>query len=458
MISQAVRTLWQWLLNRPKRPPGPSWSDIRTEGSQSNAFWSIEYPLKLSEKYGEITYVSAFRQYFITGANGFEHILKANHRNYQRHQFFYKSRMQPLFGKSILVTEGDYWKHRRKIALPVYRQASMKSHFPIITKLSETLIANWQTKCPTQLNILTEMNRLTLKIAFKIFCNAEISEKKLRQIGAALKFCMWYSSHSMFIHPLKPTIGNLRFFWHLKRMDKILLEVIDERYKEPSEAPDLLNHLLKATQIENPSQSLRRADILAEFKSHIITGHETTACTLSWMWYLLALHPAYRQLLEAELITVLNGRTPTLEDIPHLKITRAILFETFRLYPPIWSVARTNVEADTIGGFDIPKNSVLILHLYALHRNPNYWENPNDFRPERFLTEENTRHPFAYLPFNAGPHTCIASHLGIMEAILLAAMISQQFRFELAPKTKVKLEPCISLRPLDGIKMCPKPL
>jgi len=172
------------------------------------------------------------------------------------------------------------------------------------------------------------------------------------------------------------------------------------------------------------------------------------------MWYLLALHPEYREALEAELAQILNGRLPTEADIPNLSMTKAIIYETLRLYPAIWATVRTNLNSDTINGYHIPKNSQLCLHIYALHRNPVYWENPDQFYPERFLSE---KHPhFAFLPFSAGPHTCIASHLALSEMILMTATIAQQIRFERCDKKRIIPEACISLRPLDGIKMRPK--
>jgi len=246
----------------------------------------------------------------------------------------------------------------------------------------------------------------------------------------------------------------MRFLWHTRRIDRFLLAIIQERRQRPEITDDLLSLLISAKN-EETHQSFTDAEILAEFKTHVVTGHETTACGLSWMWYLLALHPGYRRQMEAELSSVLQGRPPTLQDIPRLPFTKAVISETFRLYPPIWSLARTNIKADTLGDYKIPAGSHLILHIYALHRNPRYWEKPNEFYPERFLTP-NKRHPFLYLPFSAGPHTCIASHLATVESILITAMLSEKFQFELVGGSKKEKEACISLRPKGGIQMRPK--
>lgn len=460
MINRWIAAIKQWLVslaNSSKRPPpGPSWEAVRKEGIKPDYFWATEYPVKLTKQYGEVIYVSAFRQYWLTGAQACEYIFKTNHKNYQR-TTFYKTRMLPLFGNSLLVNEGPYWKAQRQTALPRYHQPAVKQYFPVITELTCQLIAQWQASHPKKINMLAEMSLLTLKIALQIFSHCALPLKALHKIGAAVKFCQWYSSHSIFIHPLKPTLNNLRFFWHLKQLDKILLAIIDERYQNPTESEDLLNTLINATE-PNTNAPCSRATLLAEFKTHIVTGHETTACALTWMWYLLALNPHYKKALEEELERVLQGRTPTWDDLPKLALTKAIILEAFRLYPPIWSVPRTNITKDRIGGFDIPAGSSIMVNLYALHRNAEYWENPDQFYPERFLEHHNHRHPFAYLPFNAGPHTCIANHLATLEATVVVAIMAQKFRFDLPKNLKVRLEPCISLRPRGGIKMHPKPI
>ncbi len=437
------------------RPPGPTWSLIREEGMKSKEFWSLEFPLKLAEKYGDLIYISLFKQHMVVGPEIFEYILKTNHKNYHRNPFFYLKRMQPLFGKSLLVTEGSYWKHRRKIALPAYQQGAIKNYAALMTNEANALLTKWQTQLPKKINILTEMTLLTLKIALKMFCDRSFENAVLISLGKAIQFCNYYASNTVFLHPLKPTLGNFRFLWYMKRIDGFVLQIIHDRRAHPTETFDLLN-LLIAAKNEETNEPLTDADILAEFKTHIVTGHETTTCALSWLWYLLTKNPKVRATLEAELDAVLQGRIPTFEDIPNLSYTKAVVAETFRLYPPIWSVARTNLETDWINGYEIPAGSQVILHLYALHRNPRIWENPNEFCPERFLEPESTRHPYAFLPFNAGSHTCIASHLATAEAILVTATLAQQIRFELPWRTKAIPEPCISLKPKGGIKMIPK--
>jgi cytochrome P450 len=438
---------------RVKRPPGPSWLHLMNMFSEDTTYCNIDYPLKLTEQYGDIIYSKLFKIYLLTGPKAFEHVLKINPKNYIRQKFVY-NHMRFFFGNSLLVTEGTAWKHRRKMALPAYQHQRLQSYIPTITRIAEQQTIAWEVEKPEVIDLFAELNRLNLSISLNLFCQGTLPKKTLDFLSKALGFCNQYCSSSPWIHPLKPTPDNARFFYLIYQIDRILLEIIRTRRKSRQSIPDLLGFLLDATNQET-QKPLTDKEILAEFKTHIITSHETTACSLSWMWYLLAQNPDYLEPLEAELETVLNGEPPTESHIPHLPFTKAIISETFRLYPAVLSLARNNLEADTIEGYDIPKHSHLALHLYSLHRNPRYWDNPMVFYPERFLDLEAKRHPFQFLPFSAGPHTCMASHLAQLEMTLLTAVIARRFRFELLEKSPVIPDPCISLRPSGGVKMRP---
>ena len=435
--------------------PGPTWFELLHLVYQEHDYVNLDFPLQLSKKYGEVVYISSLKSYILSGGAAFEHVLKSNAKNYVRHQVVYK-RLKNFFGNSLLVNTGEPWKHRRKMALPVYKHEILKRYFPIITTLTGEYCDYWASKRPTEVNLLKILNYLSLDIAFHLFCQKSVSPNTLKTLEPAIAFSNRYCSTTQFTHPLIPTWKNVKFHWYNRQVDHTLLQIIQERREKGTpEIPDLLSLLFEA-QTEEKTAFLTDQEILAEFKTHLITGHETTACTLAWMWSLLAEHPEYREALEVELKEVLNGRLPTEADIPALKMTKAIIQETLRLYPAIWSVARTNLEPDVIAGYEIPRNSQLCLHIYALHRNPAYWDNPDKFYPERFLENAPKLPHFAFLPFSAGPQTCIASHLAIAEAILITAIIAQKVRFERVEKKKVTAEPCISLKPLGGIKMRPR--
>lgn len=482
------------------RPPSPSLFHLLMLPKKSEADMVLNIPLRLSDTYGEIIYHKFSRQYILTGAKGIEQVLKTNASCYTKQNFFHK-RLIPLFGYSLLVSDGDYWKHRRKVASGAFQHAVIKSYTPTILTLTNQWIDNL---ADTKVNLVSEFNTLTLRIALKAFCSQEFSEKAIQALGDAVYFGNWYTTRALIVSPWMPSLNNFRFYYKMHRMNKILLEVIRERrakyqdekgkggvlgnqehcskkekedYRSSEEnTPDLLARLLSA---DIPSEGpLTDEGILAELKTLIVTGYETNALTLTWMFYLLAKNPDYYDLLEEEINRVLGSTPPNFETLQHLPVLKAIIFETMRLYPPVWGLTRRCISENEVLGYKIPVKSLVSMNLYALHRNPEYWEKPDSFRPERFLDDADikNRHPFAYVPFSAGPRICIASNFALTEAMLAAASIVQRVRFvdprdyrgrgkgnskgkrynhKLTKETEVIIEPCFSLRPKEGLFLQP---
>jgi cytochrome P450 len=189
-----------------------------------------------------------------------------------------------------------------------------------------------------------------------------------------------------------------------------------------------------------------------EIVTILLAGHETTASTLSWTWYLLSRHPEAAAAMHAEAVTVLGDRRPSHEDLARLPYTTMVIEEAMRLYPPVWGLTRKAVGADEVGGYLVPAGADVMISPYTLHRHPGFWPEPDRFRPERFeASTRATAHRYAYIPFGAGPRVCVGSHLGMMEATLIAAMVARDFRFELARSTDPEPEAMLSLRPRGGL-------
>jgi cytochrome P450 len=183
---------------------------------------------------------------------------------------------------------------------------------------------------------------------------------------------------------------------------------------------------------------------------------------MSWTWHLLGGAPGVEARLHAELDTVLNGRTPTVEDVPKLEWTRAVIAESMRLFPPAWTMGRRVFEQHTIDGHVIEPGSLVIMSQFVVHRDPRWWTQPEVFRPERWLTDgrresgvgnrEIERHKYAYFPFGGGVRLCIGESFAWTEAILLLATIAQQWQFTPADDGEPVPEPRITLRP-KGLSM-----
>jgi cytochrome P450 len=185
-----------------------------------------------------------------------------------------------------------------------------------------------------------------------------------------------------------------------------------------------------------------------------LAGHETIAVALTWTWYLLAQHPEIYALLRNEVDSVLRGRSPTFADLPNLPYTLQVLKESMRLYPPAYGYARQATQPVTIGEYDLPAGTLVLISPYAMHRRPDYFPNPERFDPTRFTPEAEQRLPrYAYIPFGGGPRICIGNHFALMESHLVLATLAQRVTFDLIPGQHIEPEPIVTLRPKGGIKM-----
>jgi cytochrome P450 len=191
-----------------------------------------------------------------------------------------------------------------------------------------------------------------------------------------------------------------------------------------------------------------------ELVTLMLAGHETTALTLSYGFYLLARHPEAERRLAAEVEDVLGGRPPAVADVPHLRYAEWVVRESMRLYPPAWGLGREAITDCEVAGYHVPRGTQLWLTQWVVHRDGRWFAEPDAFRPERWDNDLVRRLPrCAYFPFGDGPRVCIGVNFAMMEAVLILAAVAQRFRLTLASERPLELEPTITLRPKDGILM-----
>jgi cytochrome P450 len=196
-----------------------------------------------------------------------------------------------------------------------------------------------------------------------------------------------------------------------------------------------------------------------EVRTMFVAGHETTAVALTWAFYLLSLYPDVARLLQDEIDEVLDGRTPTVADLPKLQYEWRVIQESLRLYPAIWVFLRSPVVDDEIGGYRIKKGKNLFVSTYITHRHPDFWDNPEGFDPDRFESDRTVDwHRFQYIPFGGGPRKCIGNNFAIVEMQLCLAQILQRYRLDLVPGWPVDTEPGLSLRQRYGLAMKLEPV
>jgi cytochrome P450 len=250
-----------------------------------------------------------------------------------------------------------------------------------------------------------------------------------------------------------PGQKNRRFWAAIKMLDEVVQKIVSERRQHNEDRGDLLSMLMLARD-EETGEMMDDKQLRDEVMTLLLAGHETTSNTLTWTWYLLSQHPEVEAKFHAELAAVLGGRVPMMEDLPKLTYTRMILDESLRLYPPVYALARGGIEADQVGGYDLPRRSIITMSPYLTHRHPEFWPEPEKFDPERFSPEEEAKRPrYAYVPFGGGPRQCIGNSFALTEAQLVLATVGQQYRLRLAPDYQMELEPLITLKPKGGLPM-----
>jgi cytochrome P450 len=215
--------------------------------------------------------------------------------------------------------------------------------------------------------------------------------------------------------------------------------------------------MLMASEDEESGATLATEQLMDEMFGIVTAGHETSSITLALMFKALAENPEVEARLHAELDTVLNGRTPTVADLPHLPYLGQVVNETMRRYPAAYLATRESIAEDDVLGYKIPAKSMLILNIYGLHHQYDYWQEPLAFNPDRF-SAENTPHinKFAFIPFGEGPRKCIGEPLARLEMQLIAATIAQQYRLCPDPKRPAQVTARFTLHSVDGVWMLPE--
>jgi cytochrome P450 len=447
-----------------KTAPGPkgcfvfgSLSEMRRD--------ALSFLSRTAQQYGDVIQLDLVeKMHLLNHPDHVQRVLQDNHTNYTK-GFFYE-RLKVLVGNGLLTSNGDFWLRQRRIASPAFHKERLASLQGAMHKRTVAMLDEWQKHIDSgeTFDVAAEMMRLTLGIAGDTLFGVDLlgeSESVGEAASDALEI-LNIRGNSLFLIPTAiPTAQNRRLMRAVKTLDDVVNGVIRDRHAhskisggEPKH--DLLQMLMDAVDGDT-GERMNDEQLRDEVMTLLLAGHETTAQALSWTWYLLSKHPAVERKLRAEVSAALGSRDVVVEDLPKLVFTEMVVKEALRLYPPAWLFSRTAKDDDVIGGYPIAKGSTVMLSPWVMHRNPQFWENPDAFDPERFSEEESKKRPrFAWFPFAAGPRMCIGWHFAMMELVTCVATIVQRTRLTLAPGFEPEPEPTITLRPADGVKMTAK--
>lgn len=416
---------------------------------------SLRYLCDTFERYGDVVRyrLGPFPVFLIAHPDGIKHVLQENHTNYVKSQDY--ALLKQLLGEGLVTSEGALWLRQRRLIQPIFHRQRVAEFGSVMSEATLEMLDGWEAPASEEraFDVAAEMARLALRIVGRVLLSVDLSDEA-DEIGAALKAANERFGHfdlGMLL-PWLPTRRNRIAHEASSKLRRLVDEIVAERRRENRDRGDLLSMLLAAR--DENGEAMDDRQLRDEVLTLILAGHETTAMALSWTWYLLSQHPEVERKLEAELREVLGGRPPTVADLKNLTYTGMVIDESMRLYPPVWAIGRSPIENDEIGGYPIPKRSMMVLSQYVTHRHPAFWENPERFDPERFSPENAQGRPrYAYFPFAGGPRQCVGNMFALTEANLVLATVAQRYRMRLVPNHPVELQPLVTLRPRYGIRM-----
>ena len=418
-------------------------------------FDPLAFGLAVAREFGDIAHYSL----------GPLHVYQLNHPDFARQilveqpEKFHKARLikrafRPFAGEGLLTSDGALWKRQRRLMQPAFHHGHLVTYGAVMVEYAARMADMFRDG--QTLDVDAGMSRLTLRIVVKTLFGADVAgeaEEVGRLMVSVLDAANQRLNSALQLPSWVPTARNLREKHALARLDEILQGLIATRRSSREQANDLLSVLLRATDEDNGS-GMSDQQLRDEMMTLFLAGHETTAMALTWTWYLISQHPDVEARLHAELDRVLHGRTPTVADLVQLPYTEMVVREAMRLYPPAAGFAREPIEDVTIGGYTVPRGSLVTVNTYALHRDPRFFEEPERFNPERFAAGWEDRMPrYTYLPFGGGPRVCIGNGFAMMEARLILATVARRWRLTLEPGQAVVPVQLVTTRPRDGIRM-----
>lgn len=405
----------------------------------------LSYFLSLTQEHGDIVCYRPAPDpaYLVNHPDYIRHVLVENHRNYSKETYSNQA-FKKIIGEGLINLEGEAWLRHRRLMQPAFHHSRLEKFDSMIVQATLDMLDRWQInfKSGQPVDIAREMAALTMTITSRALFGVDLGDE-VNSIGEIIN-----------------RVANLTEKTRDPRLQQaacdfraIVARIILERRRNFRDLGDLLSSLMTA-QDETTGSRLNDDQLENEVMGLLLAGHETTANALTWTFYALSQNLWAYERVRNEIQQSLRERNPTSSDLASLPTLRYVFEESLRLYPPAWIIGRRAIQADEIGGYQVPAGTVIAICIYTLHRHPAFWENPDQFDPERFTPERSAgRDKYAYLPFSIGPRQCIGNSFSMLEASLILASIAQRFELHLLPGIEVLPQPLFVLRPNRDLLM-----
>jgi cytochrome P450 len=419
-------------------------------------------PAQVLSKYGE-RYGDTFRLYLgglkevivTTNPAVIQHVLKTNAENYHKSEIQVK-RMGHFLGKGLLTTEGEAWRTQRRLIQKGFDRKQLEALSSIMQdSLAESMSDFDRQIGDGPVDIYPHLMKMTFAMVAKSLFGARLKDEDIDLVSHTICTVQEFivrQTLQPYLNPWFAVSGDLRRHEEMRaRADGVLMEYIQQR-RHQAPGHDLLQTLMDARYADGEGMSDEL--VLSESMQLLVAGHETSSNGLSWLLYLLSMRPDCLERVRQEFDSVLGDAPLSHGDVLRFEFTTQVIQEALRLYPPFWMVDRMAVADDRVGDLAIPRGSTVIVFVYGAHHAARHWNDPESFIPERFAKgNEKQQTPFTYLPFGAGPRSCIGSNYAMLQILMILGAVLRKYDFELSPGQTIEARPMVILRPKHGIRM-----
>lgn len=357
--------------------------------------------------------------------------------------------LSSFLGSGLLSMEGSPHLRHRRLMAPAFHRERLRAYGELMIAESYAELERWKSGETRELT--GDMMRLTFAIVSKALFSADTRDDA-RDVGAAMQeLAPWVVRGAQLAGLFPewvPILYPPRARAAIVRLKRVVTGIVARRRAQAEDRGDLLSMLLAAR--DEDGSGLSDEDVCAEALTLLLAGHETTANTLNWAWYLLMQHPEVEDTLAEELRRVVGDRPLRLDDLPQLGFVEQVINETLRLYPTAWVGDRVPQQEIELGGFAVPAGTKVVFSVYVTQRDARFFPDPERFDPGRFSAARLPSIPEgAFLPFGAGVHMCIGNAFAAMEARVILATMAQRFALHRQPGARAQQAHRIVLN-LDG--------
>ncbi len=414
-------------------PPGPA-QGYDLGGSEESLARMREYFAAYGDTYRVFAPARGVYNWVINHPDDIKRVLLSNHRNYTKGEGM--DRVKILLGNGIMTSEGDFWRRQRRMIQPAFHRRILDRFGELIARVNDKYAERWAEKSARgePIDVCDETSELTLEIVLNSIFGTDLARLE-RQLGA-----------NPFEVVAKESNRDLKFAFRFRSLGRLVAELIERRRRDSEDHFDFLS-MLMATRDRATDTGMNERELIDEVLTLIVAGHETTASALAWTWMLISENPETAEALSAEADAAPDAHPLGLDAAESLLFTTQVLQESLRLYPPGWLFTRRTLEADELGGFPVAPRTDIFICPYLLHRHPAFWDEPEQFRPQRFEgTDAAERHRFSYIPFSVGPRHCIGENIAMFEMLAHLRTMCKRFRLRRAHPEPIELEAQINLR------------